>query len=339
MNLGVDTHLGRHVRKIVLIFFLINIIGIAGYMLIEGWPFLDAFYMAVMTISTVGFNEVKPLSDAGIFFTTIYIILGVGAFLYTMAVVAEYTVAGHLKGDLERRKMRRKTDALNDHFILCGFGKVGLQVANELLRENCTFVVIDKSPESVKRCMLYDFIYIEGNAAEDEVLKEAGIMRARGLVTATDSDSDNVYVTLSAKSLRADLVVVARATTEEAETKLIKAGADRVISPYTLGGKRLASLLIRPTVVEFMDVLMGAGGSDIELLMEDVTISARSRFVGKTIVEARSKCIRGCNILALKKKDVGTMMPHPSAETVIEQGDCLVVMGTREQLRDVELLN
>ncbi len=325
--------ISSHVKKIAILFIFITIVGILGYMLIEGWSFPDALYMTLMTISTVGFNEVHPLSPAGRFYTNFVIVIGVGAFLYTMAMFAEYIIAGHFHGALERRKMKKKIDAMDGHYIICGFGRVGFQVAQELQGDNAKFVVIDNNSKAVKHCNELGYLIIEGNASEDEVLRDAGIMTAKGLVTATDSDADNVYVTLSAKSLKSKLFVVARATNDEAEHKLLKAGADRVISPYRLGGHRLASLLTRPTVVEFMDVVMQK--TDIELLMEDIHIGATSSFAGKTIVEARAMCVGGINILAVKKGIKG-LTASPSPDTLIERGDTVVVLGTREQLKELE---
>ena len=232
--------------------------------------------------------------------------------------------------------MKKMIDALNGHYIICGFGRVGYEVAQELQKDNAKFVVIDNDLRAIKRCLDLDYLTIEGNASEDEVLRDAGIMKARGLVTATDSDADNVYVTLSAKSLNSKLFVVARATNNEAEHKLLKAGADRVICPYRLGGHRLASLLTRPTVVEFMDVIMQK--ADIELIMEDIHIGASSSFAGKTLIEARAMCVAGVNILALKKGIKG-VIASPTPESVMERGDTVVVLGTREQLKEFEDFN
>jgi voltage-gated potassium channel len=309
---------------------------VIGYMLIEGWSFIDALYMTITTISTVGYSEVKPLTSIGRVFTIALIVLGVGVFFFIITIIAEYIIAGHLFGAIGRRKMKQKIASYKDHYILCGFGRVGVQVAQSLEQEGVPIVIIDNNPESIKRCEQKGYAYIEGDASDDTVLKDAGIERAKGLVTATDSDADNVYVTLSSKSIKEDLLVVARATTTEAGHKLIKAGADRVISPYSLGGKRLASLLLRPAVVEFIDVVM----HDIEeeLLMEDVFVREKSCFMGKTIVEAREKCAAGANILAVKKKGAKRMLANPPADTLIETGDHLVALGTKEQLKELERL-
>ncbi len=327
----------RQLKKIPALLIGVITFGVIGYMLIEGWSFLDALYMTITTISTVGYNEVQPLTTIGRVFTIALIVLGVGVFFFIITILAEYIIAGHLVGAIGRRKMKQKIGAYKDHYILCGFGRVGNQVAASLEQEGVSIVIIDNDPESIKRCVQKGYTYIEGDASDDAVLKAAGIDKAKGLVTATDSDADNVYVTLSSKSIREDLLVVARATTSEAGHKLLKAGADRVISPYSIGGKRLASLLLRPAVVEFLDVVM----HDIEeeLLMEDVFVRDGSRFVGNTIVAAREKCAAGANILAVKKKGAKRMLASPPPETLIEIGDHLVALGTKEQLKELERLS
>lgn len=308
--------------------------GVAGLMIIEGWPFLDALYMTIITMSTVGYREVHPLSSAGMLFIIVLIIMGVGSFLYIITSLSEYVVAGHLFGALGRRKMKKAIESLIGHYIICGFGRVGQQVAAELKREGVPFVVVDNNSESIKACVAAGYLYIQGDASNDEVLKDAGIERVKGLVTATDSDADNVYVTLSAKNLKEDIFVVARANTEGSEQKLVKAGADRVISPYGLGGRRLASLLLRPTVVEFLDVVMHS--TEIELIMEEVIVHKKSPFVGAPMSHARSRCMTGANILAIKKKNEKKMIANPSPDIVVEAGDRLVVFGTREQLKELE---
>lgn len=322
----------RQILKIVLILLSIITFGVSGFLIIEGWPFLDALYMTVITVSTVGYREIHPLSRAGEMFVIALIILGVGAFLFIISSIAEFVVAGHFVGALGRRKMKKAIEALDKHYIICGFGRVGHQVAIELAREHTPFVVIDNNPASIERCVASGYLYVSGDASNDAVLSDAGIDRARGLVAAMDSDADNVYVTLSAKSLRKDLFVVARTNLEGSEHKLRTAGADGVISPYSIGGRRLASLLLRPTVVEFLDVVMHS--AEIELLMEEVAVHSRSPFVGATMAEARNKCTAGINILAIKKKK--RMIASPSPDTIIDSGDYLVALGTRKQLKEFE---
>ena len=207
-------------------------------------------------------------------------------------------------------------------------------MAGVLDGERKPFVIVDNNPEALQHCNSLGYLFVEGDASNDEVLKEAGIFKAKGLVSAIDSDADNVYVTLSAKGIRDDLFVVARANLEGAEHKLRKAGANRVISPYSIGGRRLASLLLRPAVVEFMDVVMHS--AEIELFMEEVVVHKRSPFVGNTMGNARIKCVAGTNILAIKKMGGEKMIANPATDTLIEEGDRLVALGTKEQLKELE---
>ena len=327
----------HRLAKILLILLFIIIFGVIGFMVIEEWSFLDALYMTIITISTVGYRELYPLSDQGKIFVIVFIILGVGAFLYVISTIAEYFVAGYLQGVFGRRKMKKEIDGLKGHFIICGFGRVGEQVALEFAREKVPFVVLDNNPDAIQRCNEHEYLIIEGDASNDDHLKGAGIMRAKGLVAATDSDADNVYVILSAKSLNSALFVVARANLEGSEHKLRKAGADRVLSPYSIGGRRLASLLLRPAVVEFLDVVMHS--ADIEFYMEDVIVQEKSTFVGSTIAAARIKCVTGANILAIRKSGEGRVIANPPTDTVIGNGDRLIALGTREQLRELEGLS
>lgn len=322
------------VLKVVLTLLSILAIGVAGLMTIEGWPLLDSLYMSVITLSTVGYREIHPLSTAGTVFIIAFIIIGVGSFLYLLSSSAEYIIEGHLRGALGRKKMKKKIGELKGHYIICGFGRVGQLVAEELKKDGAGFVVIDIRPEAMAKCNELGYLYVEGSASRDEVLKEAGIMSAKGLVSAIDSDAENVYVTLSAKTLRSDIYVVARASSEEAEFKLLKARADRVLSPYTIGGKRLASLLMRPNVVEFLDVVMHA--NEHKLLMEEIEVRHSSALAGLTVTQAKHRCISGANILAIKKKGEGRVIPSPDGRTVIATGDLLITLGTREQLSEIE---
>lgn len=324
----------RQIIKVVLIFISVITLGVAGLMFIEGWPLLDALYMTVITISTVGFREVHPLSKAGTVFIIGFIILGVGSFLYIISKIAEYIVAGHLQGALEKKRMNKKINGLDRHYIVCGFGRVGQNVAVELERAGIAFVVIDIDPASIARCAERGYLYVQGNASEDTVLKDAGIMRAAGLVTATDSDAENVYVTLSAKALRDDLYVVARASSDEAEHKLLKADADRVLSPYSIAGRRLAGMLLRPNVIELLDVVMHRENND--LMMEELLVREKSALDGATVGEARQRCTLGANILAIKKKTENRIIPSPGGAIAIGTDDLLVVLGTKEQLKELE---
>ncbi len=328
--------LDKQIHKIVALIICVVAVGVSGLMVIEGWGFFDSLYMTIITISTVGYHEVHDLSFAGRAFITVFIVFGVGSFLYVITKIAEYIVAGHLQGVLGRKKMQNRIDKLSGHYIICGFGRVGQQVAREFMRERSEFVVIDINPEPIAVCKEHGYLYVEGSASDDAVLKAAGISRAKGLVAAADSDAENVYVTLSAKSIREDIYIVARASTEGAEHKLIRAHADRVTSPYSIGGRRLASMLVRPNVVEFLDVVMHS--EEYKLFMEEIFVRKGSSFDGLTIGEAKVKCISGANILAMKKAGDKRVIPSPDADVRIADGDLLIALGTREQLSEFERL-
>lgn len=324
----------HHILKVSVVFLFIMAIGIAGLMVIEGWPFLDALYMVTITLSTIGYREIHELSTPGTIFLIGFIILGVGSFLYVVSTTAEFIIEGHLNGILGRKKMLKKIHDLKDHYIICGFGRVGQLVAQELRKDGAEFVVIDVNRNSINKCVELGYPYIDGSASNDDVLREAGIMTAKGLVSAIDSDAENVYVTLSAKTLRSDIYVVARASCEEAEFKLLKAHADRVLSPYTIGGRRLASLLLRPNVVEFLDVVMHAG--EERLLMEEIEVRHGSRLSGLTVGDVKSRCSGGANVLAIKKNGSARVTASPNGKTMISPGDLLITLGTKEQLKEIE---
>ncbi|MFQ5427794.1 MAG: potassium channel family protein [Thermodesulfobacteriota bacterium] len=320
--------------KIGLLLVCVVVLGVAGFILIEGWSFFDSLYMTFITISTVGFSEVRPLTQEGKALVVVLIILGVGTFFYIMTTLSEYAVSGQLEGVFGRRRMKKKIEALDGHYIVCGFGRVGAQVAMELSQENMPFVVVDNMQENIARCVSLGYLYVAGDATDDETLRDAGILRARGLVTATDSDADNVYISLSARNLKRDIFIVARSNIEKTEFKLLKAGADRVLSPYSIGGKRLASLLLRPAVVDFLDVVMHA--RDIELVLEEVLVREDSAFAGITMGKARNLCEEGANILAILKKDREGIIPNPAKDLAVEVGDKLIVVGTKRQLSEIE---
>jgi len=327
-------HWLKHFWKIGLLLICVIVLGVAGLMSVEGWSFSDSLYMTLITISTVGFDEVRPLNPQGKILVSVLIVLGVGTFFYIFTTLSEYVVSGHLEGVLWRRRMKKKIDALDGHYIICGFGRVGAQVAKELSEENMPFVVVDSKAEAMSACNDAGYLYVDGDATDDDILKRAGILRARGLVTATDSDADNVYISLSARNLKRDIFIVARSNVEKTEFKLLKAGADRVLSPYSIGGKRLASLLLRPAVVDFLDVVMHT--RDIELVLEEVLIRGDSPFVGITMGRARNLCEEGANILAILKKDREGIIPNPPKDLLVAEGDKLVVVGTKRQLSELE---
>jgi voltage-gated potassium channel len=320
-------------RVVIAALLLAAVVAIAttGYVLIEGWSWFDAFYMTVLTISTTGGGEVTPLTPAARWFTVGVIVVGFGVLTYTLLALLAYVIEGQFGLAVETRRMRRMVARMRDHYILCGYGRVGREIASQFALERIPFVVLDIQESSLDRAARDGFSIVHGNAAEVAVLREAGVERARGLVTAVDSDADNIYVTLSARVLKADLVIVARANQPDAEPKLRLAGANRIISPYTIGGRRMASLAMRPTAVEFVDTVMAAGSS--ELLLEDISIPKGSRWAGCALREFAGEG-GDAVVLAIKRGDAMTF--RPSADTTLAEGDELVAAGPRAAILELE---
>lgn len=237
------------------VFWLAGIVafGVIGYETIEGWNFLDSIYMTVTTITTVGYREVHPLSDGGRIFSIFLMLGGVGGALYTLSGIVGYIIEGNIGTVWERRKMQNKINNLKGHFILCGFGRVGEEIARTFHEEEVPFIAIDDRLECIARLEKSGYIYLDGDATKDDVLKGAGIERARGLIAAVGTDTDNTYITLSARGLCPDIYIEARASSAEAVTKLERSGANRVILPHAIGGNRMAMLALRPAVVDFID--------------------------------------------------------------------------------------
>jgi len=315
---------------------LVIAIGVIGYMTIEGWSFLDAFYMTIITLSTVGYSEVHNLSAAGQVFSIVLIVFGVGAMFYALTSIIHYLVEGHIGDILGRRRMKEKIRKLKGHFILCGYGRVGQEVAHTFEIEKTPFVIVDLDQEAIIKATDNGYLCVQGNATDDDTLNEAGIHQAKGLVAALGSDANNLYITLSAKGIRSDLFVVARVCTEESdavESKLRRAGADRVISPHRIGGRRMAMAALRPLVIDFLDTALHRRGRG-ELLLENIQVGSDSPMVGMTIKEGQRHS-GGTAILAVKKRG-GTLLTDPSEEVLLEQGDELVIVGTRRQLRALE---
>jgi len=321
-------------RLLTIIYALVIIlcVGVIGYSVIEKWSFLDSLYMTVITLSTVGYQEVRELSDAGRIFGIVLIIFGVGAMYYTLITVVQYILEGNLATIWGRRRMKDKIAKLKSHVILCGYGLVGREVARVFKEEGVPLVIIEQDPEALALAAESEYLCVHGNANSDEVLEEAGIRRARALVAALGTDAENVYVTLSARQMRADLFIVARASTSESEPKLLQAGANRTMSPYGIGGRRLAMLTLRPVVVDFVDTTLTSRRG--ELVLENIKISQGSPVCGKEIKEGRQYS-GGTTILAVKKRD-GRLFTNPPSDTLLEVDDELVVIGTREQLRSLE---
>jgi len=299
--------------------------GTIGYTVI-GFGVLDAVYQTVTTISTVGFREVHPLDTDGKIFTIVLILAGVGTALYAFSVVLETLVEGHLRRHFERRRMERNIARMAGHTIVCGWGRVGRAVGNYLSGQGAEVVVVDLDAARVAET---PFPALIGDVTDDDVLRKAGVMRARALVAAINTDAENVYVTLSARALRPDLVIVARARTEESESKLPRAGATRVVNPQRIGGQRIAAAALQPNVVEFLDVVMHDGS--LEFRLEEVSIRSGSRLAGQTLDEADVGQTTGALVLALRDGD-GAFLANPPRHTPLEAGQVLIAIGTEQQL-------
>jgi voltage-gated potassium channel len=302
-------------------------------MTIEDWSFLDSLYMTVITITTVGFREVGQLSRSGQIFTMVLIVVGVGGALYTLTLIVSYVIEGEFRGTLWRRRMENTIKHLHGHFILCGYDRVGREVAIRFKQEDVKFVVVDRDEAAMKKAEEEGCLHVLGDASSDAVLKEAGIDQAKGLVVATGDDAENILITLSARSMRPDVFVVARSSSGETEPKLRKVGADRVISPHTIGGRRMAYLALRPASVELVDMLIGGQGQE-DLLLEDIQVDEKSPLANRTAAQC-SQYGDSVRLLAIKKK-TGAIIATPPPDGVIEVGDRLIILGTRQQLRSLE---
>lgn len=317
----------RHLAIAAFLVLGVLVLGSAGYMLIEHFSFIDALFTTVDMMSTVGITA-HPLSNSGRLFTIGIIILGVGSLFYTFGAMMEYVIEGHMSRAIGRHIMDRRISGLRNHYIICGYGRVGSRIASEFAAARKPFVVIDENEATVQRCIQKGYLALTGNAASDDVLREAGILVARALLTATDQDANNIYITLSARNLNPNLHIVARANHDETVVKLKRAGADRVLSPYAIGGHRMANLALQPAVVDFFDTLINA--ENPELAVQEVILPSHSPLIGKTIANAQSMLADGTMILAVKK--AGGQVMASRLETRIESGDAAILAGTPEQL-------
>ncbi|PKQ21314.1 MAG: potassium channel protein [Actinobacteria bacterium HGW-Actinobacteria-6] len=302
--------------------------GASGYHLIEGWGLLDSLYMTVITIATVGYREIAPLSDAGKMFTIVLIFAGVGGIAYSFGVIAEFMVEGHLRTLLEGRRMHKRISALSNHHIVVGIGRVGSVVARSFADEGVEFVVIDSCEECGQAAEDAGWLFVHGDATDETVLREAGVERAKGLVTALDTDADNLFVSLTARSLNPSIYIVARSSSVVSEAKILRSGADRVLTPNVIGGRRMADMVMHPVVSDYLDVV--THGDEIEFRLDSVKVSSGSVLAGMSIRDAEIRDRTGAYILAIRTAD-GLLNANPPAATVFSSGDELVVLGTREQ--------
>ena len=315
-------------RLAFILLAIVGVIGVLGYMLIDGWNFLDSFYMVVTTIATVGYGEVHPQGVPGRVFTSGLIVIGVATALYGFGVFAQ-TLSDNAWGDYRRaRKLQDDLDRLREHFIICGYGRIGTQIVAEFENHNIPYVVIDQTEEALERIRHEGRLHIEGDASKEEILTAAGIERARGLISAVDSDERAVYIVLAARALNPSIYIVARAGRPESIRRLELAGATRTISPYLMAGHRMAELATRPAMVDVIDT-MHHGKSGIGV--EEMVVSTATRASGRTLEEAGLLGTDTAKVLAVRKLD-GTISVNPPASVRLEDGDLVIALGTEDQL-------
>ncbi|MEO2005110.1 MAG: potassium channel protein [Candidatus Poribacteria bacterium] len=302
-------------------------IGVGGYHQLEDMSLLDALYMTVITISTVGYEEIHPLSPAGRTSTIFIIIAGAAVAAYFLGVASQFFLDGEWRAQLERRWRVKMLSKLRDHVIVCGYGRVGRHVASELAREGLSCVIVGPSEKAVEAIQQEEYPCIQGDATDEGVLTSAGIDRARALISAASADADNVFITLTARSMEAGLKIVARANTQESQAKLRKAGADEVITPYPLSAHRMVAAITQPEVADFVDNVMREG----HLELERIALAADSPLVGKKLAEADLRNAAGVIVIGIHDPQQGLVMV-PQADMVFAEGCGMIVLGTREDL-------
>jgi voltage-gated potassium channel len=324
-------------KKIFTSIFILSIIlvfGTSGYMLIEDSNLTDAIYMTAISITTVGFSEVIPLSPVGKYFTIILVFGGVGLFLFIVSLITQAMIEGGLQTYLGRRHMEKQLSVLKDHYIVCGFGRIG-KVISKILHENRrTFVIIENDPEEVKVIEELGYLVLQGDSTSDDVLQKAHIDEAKALIAVTSSDADNVYVILSARVLNPNIYILARSSGKKgAESKLLRSGANKVFSPYEIGARRMAQSLVRPTVIDFIDLTVHDG--ELGLRLEELRVSDKATFANKSLMESGIRSEYDLIVVAIKREK-GEMLFNPNPGTDILPGDILVVLGEHDNIQGLE---
>jgi len=309
-------------------------LGSLGFIWLEHWDVMDALYMTVTTLTTVGYGEVHPLSRLGRIYNMGLILAGMGVMLYIVGSLARVVVEGEIRQVLGKRKLLTRIRKLKGHYIICGLGRIGEIIARQLKERGIPLVVVENNPEHLARLEEFGYDFVAGDATKEEVLLEAGIERARGLVAVVHSDASNVYIVLTARSLNPQLYIVARAEERGAEQKLRRAGADRVESPYEMGGRKMAYAILRPTVTSFIELAMTEG---VDLSMEETGVEATSPLIGVPLKDSGLRRDLDLIVVAIKRAD-GEMLFNPTPETLIQAGDTLVLLGMRQNLEALEKL-
>jgi voltage-gated potassium channel len=323
----------KHLRNALLVLFVIIITGTSGFMLIEGWNIPDSLYMTIITITTTGFEEVHQLSTEGEVFTLVLLMVSFGTVIYIGGTGVQILVESKF---FRRKKMQKKIEHLKNHYIVCGFGRMGTHICNDLRQANAPFVVIESNPDNMKKLDNLEYLYDIGDASSDETLLRTGVRNAKGLVAVLSSDAENVFATLSAKTLNPKIFVVARAIDEHTEPKLMKAGANRVVKPYVLGGVRMAEILLRPGVMDFIDVV--AGNNKIDLQIEEIEVKKGSSMDKKTLAQLPIRSDLNVIIVSIQNEDKGLFIYNPTGDTIVDEGNKLIAIGERANLEKLKNL-
>ena len=325
--------MNSQMRPTLVLLAIVVVAGTAGYVAIERWSVWDALYMTVTTVATVGYREVHPLSRTGQAFTLVLIIVGVSTALYAFSAIAAVVVEGGWPKYLERWRYVRMINHLKDHYVICGYGRIGSIVASEFKRQNTPFVIVDRDAGKVAEANRRGHLAVEGDASREDTLKQLGIDRARGLVAAVGTDAENVYAVLTARVLKPDLFIIARAEGEESMSKLKKAGADRVISPYRIGAVQIAQTALRPAVVDFVEI--ATSSENLELSLEEIHIENTSPLAGRPQSEITQRDKINVVVVGIQHSR-GTMEFNPVPSTILHEGDHLIVLGGSETLKELE---
>lgn len=324
-----NTSLNRMVISLTLLLFT-SVIGIIGFQIIEGYVFLDAMFMTAITMSTVGYETIGELSPTGKIFSVFLIIISAGTFVYAITTVTSFVVEGEVKHLFDRYQVNKRVAKLKHHIIICGLGRNGRETALELIRQGQPFVVIETNEEVIEEFRQHhDVLVVQGDATQEDTLEDANIMSARGLVTSLSTDAENVYITLTARGMNPALKIVARASNEASITKLKRAGANQVIVPNLIGGRKMANMITRPALVEFVELVSGDGNANLHL--EDIGCKDQQRLLGRTLRELNIRSRTGVLVLGYKRGNRPVEL-NPHAEERITEEDRLFVMGTDQQL-------
>lgn len=325
----------RNIIRALIMLGLVLLIGTTGYAVIEGWQILDAIYMTVITITTVGYGEVRAVSPTGRVFTIALICMGMGIIAYTLGMVAQVMVEFQVRSILGRRKLGLKIKSIKNHYILCGYGRIGRIISQELKASGIPLLVIDSNPDAKQGLEQQDIPYIIDDATSEDVLIEAGVERAKGLISVVLSDADNLFITMTARGLNPGLFILARADEEQTHKKLLRAGANRVVLPYLIGGQKMAHTITKPAVTDFLELTIH--DKNIALELGELLVKDRSKLKGVTLADSGIRQEMNVIIVAVRKEN-GEMAFNPSSETRIETGDTLIALGPGNDLKKLSAI-